>query len=84
MKRMCRNCKRSAHRGWGGMIEHCLDYEMACSEAEEIEAAKNCKAYVEGTPDCYEDDDYCPSSTYGDYSPGNPWDAPGMSIKDFI
>lgn len=25
-----------------------------------------------------------PSSTNGDYSPSNPWDAPGMSIKDFI
>ena len=27
---------------------------------------------------------YSPSSTAGDYSPSNPWDAPGMSIKDFI
>jgi hypothetical protein len=27
---------------------------------------------------------YTPSSTAGDYSPGNPWDAPGMSVKDFI
>lgn len=26
----------------------------------------------------------CPSSTAGDYSPSNPWDAPGMSIRDFI
>lgn len=24
------------------------------------------------------------SSTTGDYSPSNPWDAPGMSPKDFI
>lgn len=24
------------------------------------------------------------SSSEGDYSPGNPWDAPGMSIRDFI
>ena len=30
------------------------------------------------------DKEYCPSSTNGDYSPSNPWDAPGMSIKDFI
>lgn len=30
-----------------------------------------------------EEDDY-PSSTRGDYSPSNPWDAPGMSISDFI
>ena len=31
-----------------------------------------------------DEDEYVPSSTYGDYSPSNPWDAPGMSIKDFI
>lgn len=33
-----------------------------------------------------EDDNeyYAPSSTYGDYSPSNPWDAPRMSIHDFI
>ena len=29
-------------------------------------------------------DHYCPSCTVGDYGPGNPWDAPGMSIHDFI
>lgn len=27
---------------------------------------------------------YCPSSTCGDYSPSCPWNAPGMSIHDFI
>ncbi len=31
----------------------------------------------------YKDDCYT-SSTNGDYSPSNPWDAPGMSIRDFI
>jgi len=25
-----------------------------------------------------------PSSTSGDYSPANPWDAPGMGVSDFI
>ena len=33
------------------------------------------------------DDDekeYVPSAENGDYSPSNPWDAPGMSINDFI
>lgn len=25
-----------------------------------------------------------PSCTTRDYSPSNPWDAPGMNIKDFI
>ena len=27
---------------------------------------------------------YTPSATAGDYGPGNPWDSPGYSIKDFI
>lgn len=30
------------------------------------------------------EDDYTPSATRGDYSPSNPWDAPGMSVRDFI
>lgn len=29
-------------------------------------------------------EDRCTSATEGDYSPSSPWDAPGMSIKDFI
>lgn len=31
-----------------------------------------------------EDEEYVPSAENGDYSPSNPWDAPGMSLKDFI
>lgn len=82
----CGNCKRRCFSGWGGMIESCWDYEMTGSEQEEIETAKDCESYEEGTPACLQrdDDDYCPSSTNGDYSPSNPWDAPGMSIRDFI
>ena len=30
------------------------------------------------------DEDYTPSASAGDYSPSNPWNAPGMSIRDFI
>lgn len=30
------------------------------------------------------DSNYTPSSTRGDYSPSNPWDAPGMSMRDFL
>lgn len=36
---------------------------------------------VEELDDAYE---YVPSAENGDYSPSNPWDAPGMSTKDFI
>ena len=38
--------------------------------------------YEDDFDDDYEDD--YPSSTRGDYGPSNPWDAPGMSISDFI
>lgn len=34
-----------------------------------------------------EDEDegpYRPSATRGDYSPSSPWNAPGMSVSDFI
>lgn len=31
-----------------------------------------------------DDDEYVPSAESGDYSPSNPWDAPGMSMSDFI
>ena len=31
-----------------------------------------------------DDEDYIPSAERSDYSPSNPWDAPGMSVKDFI
>lgn len=34
--------------------------------------------------DDYDDEHYTRSSTFGDYSPSCPWNAPGMSIKDFI
>ena len=31
-----------------------------------------------------EEREYIPSAENGDYSPSNPWDAPGMKISDFI
>ena len=34
--------------------------------------------------DEFNEDYYTPSCTAGDYSPSCPWNAPGMSIKDFI
>lgn len=53
--RKCGNCKKRCFAGWGGMLESCLDYEMTGSEAEEIETAKDCGNYEEGTPACLED-----------------------------
>lgn len=84
--RKCGNCKNRCFRDWLG-VENCWRYEIAETEQQEIEYAEKCTEYEEGAPDCIKrdnDDDYCPSATRGDYSPSNPWDAPGMSIKDFI
>ena len=41
------------------------------------------RVYINGEEEECEEE-YCPSSTNGDYSPSCPWNAPGMSIKDFI
>lgn len=45
---------------------------------------KNLRKYFENNNEEDEEEHYSPSSTNGDYSPSNPWDAPGMSIHDFI
>ena len=82
-KRKCGNCKKRCFTGWDG-INCCINYEMATTEEEEIAYAKDCPSYEEGTPECLKENHYCPSATAGDYGPGNPWDAPGMSIHDFI
>ena len=56
----------------------CLRWEMAECDGIKIHS---CERFIEKRLD---EDEYCPSATAGDYSPSNPWDAPGMSIRDFI
>ena len=80
VNRTCSNCKNRRFASWDG-YDYCLDYEMGCCEEDYVRAASGCKIYEFDDGD---DEDYCPSATRGDYSPSNPWDAPGMSIKDFI
>ena len=82
-KKSCSTCRFRFYRSWGGW-ESCLDYEMATSEAECEKAAKDCPKYEEGNPDGWGEEEYTPSASAGDYGPSNPWDAPGMSIRDFI
>ena len=43
-----------------------------------------CWIWDEVQEEYLDDDEYVPSAENGDYSPSNPWDAPGMSIRDFI
>lgn len=35
-------------------------------------------------PEFEEEEMFYTSCTYGDYSPSSPWNAPGMSVRDFI
>ena len=81
--------------GW--MTEKDLD-DWICSLKEELaktpeQKEKESLEYINWLMECdareverdFDDDKYrIKSSTAGDYSPGNPWDAPGMSVKDFI
>lgn len=59
--------------------------EHLCFMAEAGEVTDISEACPQFAPACCDDEEhYCPSATAGDYRPGNPWDAPGMSIRDFI
>lgn len=79
----CGNCKHRWHKdSYFGNMESCLDYEFAETEEDEIKSAATCGRYEEGDPE--NEEEYCPSSTAGDYGPGNPWDSPGYRISDFI
>lgn len=71
-----------------GLVEDGKDeaYEYMCNvmEVEENEAeilGLDMEKYREKADNV---DHYIPSSTSGDYSLSHPWDAPGMSIRDFI
>ena len=71
-KRKCKECAR-----------YFKDPHNLCYLAEIDEVDGNSEA-CENFEESYNEDEYTPSATRGDYSPSNPWDAPGMSIRDFI
>lgn len=50
--------------------------------SDSIETAKDCNRYEYEEP--VEDEYYCPSATARDYSPSDPWNVLGMSVRDFI
>lgn len=72
--------------------EHTLIALAAALRESQVEGTLSDLAYqieyffdVDGVRDLDdEDEEYVPSAENGDYSPSNPWDAPGMSAKDFI
>ena len=78
MEKKCSNCKHFKWRTWDG-YDYCLDYIM-----DTYESATECERYEYKEWESENEDEYTPSATRGDYSPSCPWNAPGMSIKDFI
>lgn len=61
------------------------DYGDCPYNAEGGYDCRNCCGLGVDENECEEyDEEYVPSATNGDYSPSDPWNAPGMSIKDFI
>ena len=81
-------------------LQKCSPDAIVCVEAWEDAEVNEVKEYIiDDTPYVYigddlenlsyelsleEDEEYIPSAENGDYSPSNPWDAPGMKMSDFI
>lgn len=57
-------------------------YEDAVKDGVLVEEHIESRVEAEGLEE--QEDYYCPSATGRDYSPSNPWNAPGMSVRDFI
>ena len=80
--RKCTNCKNKEHHYWDELIP-CMGYEQVGNDEEDVATAADCSRYEEAE-DQEKEERYTPSACAGDYSPSNPWDAPGMSVSDFI
>ncbi len=75
----CSNCKNRKFY-FGDSFDYCMDYEMSDDTKK---TAANCSRYKKEEKN-EDEEEYCPSSSAGDYSPSCPWNAPGMSVSDFI
>lgn len=66
-------------------IKHAKAVLCSYCESDECEWCIANRITIAAEVECeYDDESYIRSSTNGDYSPSNPWDAPGMSMSDFI
>ncbi len=78
MKKTCTNCKYFNACGDLERIAPCNGFELKMYDMCEPDDDFN------DFEDEWDEDEYVPSATNGDYSPTCPWNAPGMSIHDFI
>lgn len=77
LPRRCSNCDRRMSYGYP-----CYGLEV---EDEDPTYAERCSKYRPRDLKAErEEREYTPCATFGDYSPSCPWNAPGMSIRDFI
>ena len=60
-----------------------MDTKAICTQDSRTGYDEDPEDYEIGDTDEYYDE-YIPSSSEGDYSPSNPWDALGMSKRDFL
>ena len=68
MDKKCSNCKRRYDIWSDGRM--CPGWEQCDNESQEINQARRCDRYIKD--DAYEEEDYTPSATNGDYSPSHP------------
>lgn len=66
------------------IIEQLIECGLTEKDFSEYGFGDFVEDYFKDPEEDFDDEEYTPSSTNGDYSPSNPWDAPGMSVRDFI
>ena len=73
-------------KGYDSMeLEHLL--QQWAEEYNNANAEDTVEFFERKIEEMYEQEkesEYIPSAENGDYSPSNPWDAPGMKMSDFI
>lgn len=70
-----------SHEYWSYPIEE-IDYVLENADEDDTFLLFEGRLYE--APYLNEEERHIRSSTNGDYSPSAPWNAPGMSVKDFI
>ena len=66
------------------ICEQVFDTYRGCIEEPDIWYLVDEVLSARGYKSDWDNEDYVPSAERGDYSPSNPWDAPGMKMSDFI
>ncbi len=74
--------EREAFEGVSNLLSN-ISYALENGDEIRFEVDNNTEPTDDDLVEMY-DEEYIPSAENGDYSPSNPWDAPGMKMSDFI